>query len=392
MTMKVRLLMSIALLTALLSTSCSNDIAPELEPVNSGNTLTFTITPPAGEKVEYTRALHDEQEYAINRLYLLEYEVNGEEGVLTRAMAWPDNVATGNNSMNLTPVQNADASHTFSIVVPEANMGKTYSYYFIANSGSSISAVSANRSTIAKLMEWYSSANESEEYPGNYYTFPNGTSADPEAKGLRMSGVAECNGKNTIVAGTDLNCDVKLTRVAARLDIEYQTPNLRISEITLEGVARSHYWFPKLDDDKNPVYPMNYKDQEYSKSMTLNPDVELPEKYLKDEETKDKVELKKAFYTLERANSEESGNVVHIRYSVIDDNGKEIPGEIDVPFMTKDGRYVNTERNHLYRIVLGNGKEPVAGKLTASIIVDDWNPVDVDAPLTEDDVIKTPAE
>ena len=223
----------------------------------------------------------------------------------------------------------------------------------------------------------------SDGFEGNTLSFPNAST-----KGLRMSGVAECKGKSTIVAGTDLNCDVKLTRVAARLDVEYQTPNLRISEITLEGIARSHYWFSKLDDDKNPVYPMAFKDQEYSKTMTLNPDVELPEKYLKDEEGKDKVELKKAFYTLERANSEESGNVVHIRYTVIDDNGKEIPGEIDVPFMTKDGRYVNTERNHLYRIVLGNGKEPVAGKLTATIIVDDWNPVDVDAPLTEDDKIK----
>lgn len=386
MTMKVRPLMSIALLTALLSTSCSNDIAPELEPVTSGNTLTFTITPPAGEKVEYTRALHDEQEYAINKLYLLEYEVNGEEGVLTRVMAWPDNVATGNNTLNLTPVQNADASHTFSIVVPEANMGKTYSYYFLANPTASIEPIN-DLTTIKELMGYYIYANDYETYSGNFFTFPNASS-----KGLRMSGVAECNGKNTIVAGTDLNCDVKLTRLAARLDVEYQTPNLRISEITLEGFARSSYLFSKLDDDKNPVYPMVFTDQEYNKTMTLNPDVKLPEKYLKDEETKDKIELKKAFYTLERANSEESGNVVHIRYTVIDDNGKEIPGEIDVPFMTKDGRYVNTERNHLYRIVLGNGKEPVAGKLTASIIVDDWKPVDVDAPLTGDDVIKTPAE
>ena len=383
--MKVRPLMSIALLTALLSTSCSNDIAPELEPVTSGNTLTFTITPPAGEKVEYTRALHDEQEYAINKLYLLEYEVNGEEGVLTRVMAWPDNVATGNNTLNLTPVQNADASHTFSIVVPEANMGKTYSYYFLANPTASIEPIN-DLTTIKELMGYYIYANDYETYSGNFFTFPNASS-----KGLRMSGVAECNGKNTIVAGTDLNCDVKLTRLAARLDVEYQTPNLRISEITLEGFARSSYLFPKFDDEKKPVYPMHFKDQEYSKTMTLNPDVELPEKYLKDEEGKDKIELKKAFYTYERANSAESGNVVHIRYSVIDDNGKEIPGEIDVPFMTKDGRYVNTERNHLYRIVLGNGKEPVAGKLTASIIVDDWKPVDVDAPLTEDDKIK-PAE
>ena len=381
MTMKVRPLMSIALLTALLSTSCSNDIAPELEPVTSGNTLTFTITPPAGEKVEYTRALHDEQEYAINNLFLLEYEVNGEESVLTRVMAWPDNISTGNNTLNLTPVQNADASHTFSIVVPEANMGKTYSYYFLANCSLSISTIK-DYTTIDRLMEASMRIN-SDGFEGNTLSFPNAST-----KGLRMSGVAECKGKSTIVAGTDLNCDVKLTRVAARLDVEYQTPNLRISEITLEGIARSHYWFSKLDDDKNPVYPMAFKDQEYSKTMTLNPDVELPEKYLKDEEGKDKVELKKAFYTLERANSEESGNVVHIRYTVIDDNGKEIPGEIDVPFMTKDGRYVNTERNHLYRIVLGNGKEPVAGKLTATIIVDDWNPVDVDAPLTEDDKIK----
>ena len=388
MTMKVRPLMSIALLTALLSTSCSNDIAPELEPVNSGNTLTFTITPPAGEKVEYTRALHDEQEYAINNLFLLEYEVNGEEGVLTRAMAWPDNVATGNNTLNLTPVQNADASHTFSIVVPEANMGKTYSYYFLVNNGTSANALlSVTTIEQAKKLDT-KEPDINETLAGNYFTYPHGTSTNENAIGLRMSGVAECNGKNTIVAGTDLNCDVKLTRIVARLDVEYQTPNLRISEITLDGFARSSFFFPKFDDDKNPVYPMRYEDQEYSKTMTLNPDVELPEKYLKDEETKDKVELKKAFYTYERANSAESGNVVHIRYYVIDDNGKEIPGEIDVPFMTKDGRYVNTERNHLYRIVLGNGKEPVAGKLTASIIVDDWNPVDVDAPLTEDDRIK----
>ncbi|MDE7438276.1 MAG: hypothetical protein K2M93_07305, partial [Muribaculaceae bacterium] len=66
-------------------------------------------------------------------------------------------------------------------------------------------------------------------------------------------------------------------------------------------------------------------------------------------------------------------------------NDTEYKGVLDVPFRRTSGdmQYIDTKRNHLYTIVLGNGDEPVAGKVSATIIVDDWNLVEIDEPITD---------
>ena len=50
--------------------------------------------------------------------------------------------------------------------------------------------------------------------------------------------------------------------------------------------------------------------------------------------------------------------------------------------------YIDTERNHLYTIVLGHDDDPVSGKVSASLIVDEWNLVEIDEPLTDADPVK----
>ena len=110
----------------------------------------------------------------------------------------------------------------------------------------------------------------------------------------------------------------------------------------------------------------------------------VPEKYLKDDDDNDIVELKKAFYLYERRNTEEDGAIIHLEYTV-DANGTEYNGILDVPFKRTSGdkAYIDTKRNHLYTIVLGNGDEPVSGRVSATLIVDDWNLVEIDEPITD---------
>ena len=110
------------------------------------------------------------------------------------------------------------------------------------------------------------------------------------------------------------------------------------------------------------------------------------------EQKTEKVELEKVFYLYERANSETASAMVHIEYEVdynnkVDDEGNRVyyHGSIDVPFAKADGSFVDAIRNHRYTIVLGNGKEPVAGEIKFNIIVNDWIDVAIDDEFTSDD-------
>ena len=86
----------------------------------------------------------------------------------------------------------------------------------------------------------------------------------------------------------------------------------------------------------------------------------------------------------ERSNTSDDNTVlIHITYEV--NAGKVYTGSVDVPFhrtLDDDQSWVNVERNHLYTVVLGNGL-PVGGTAQASLLVDEWNTVSMEEPMTE---------
>ena len=400
--MKGRFLISSALLTALLSASCASDNVTEQDLATAENTLTFSLRTPAGEKVSYTRAaLHDEPEYAVNSLQLYEYEiVDGDGGEKTtelrRIMSYP--TGTGKNVISLS--DNGDGRYSFSIVIPADYKGKSYTYRLVANNATT--NVKPGESADKFRDEWYSAVTlapttvtpepaEGDTETGEPATgepvtvAPKGDAlANPE-KGIAMTGsaIARETGKDEIRIGETTQCDVRLTRIVSRVDIRYATPNLRLTKVELRGAPVKTFLWPRTDAETgSPLYADVDR-----LNVGLSSALSLPEYYLKDNtsETAEKmVELRKAFYLYERANSEEDSATVHIEYTV-DANGTEYTGTLDVPFRRTSGdrAWIDTERNHLYTIVLGNGDDPVAGKVSATLIVDDWNLVEIDEPITD---------
>ncbi|MBD5366416.1 MAG: hypothetical protein HDR82_05305 [Bacteroides sp.] len=384
-------LMSASILTMLSLASCSNDVVLDESFAGAENMLTFSMRTPAGEKVSYSRAegmLHDAPEYAVRSLQLYEYEVTeGEEGAqstsLTRIMSYP--TGTGKNVIDLR--DGGDGSYSFSIVIPADYKNRKFTYRLVANNATSKPTIGQtyeqnfnNRRAIA-IVGATMNVTESETGNDTTYIAPKGDFlADPD-KGIAMTGSAKVKGSESeiIEIGKTTQCEVSLTRIVSRIDIRYATPNLKLTKVELQGAPDKSYLFPRADETNSTLYfESNFINVGLSSIYTL------PDYYLKDNEAENLVEFKKAFYLYERKNTEDDSAIVHFEYTV-DANGTEYNGVLDVPFRRTSGdkAYIDTKRNHLYTIVLGNGDEPVSGKVSATLIVDDWNLVEIDEPITD---------
>ena len=394
-------LMSASVLTILSLASCSNDVVLNEGFVESENTLTFSMRTPSGEKVSYSRAegvLHDVSEYAVNSIQLYEYEmVEGEDGAkttsLTRIMSYP--TGTGKNIIDLK--DGGDGSYSFSIVIPSDYKDRKFTYRLVANNATT--NVKIGDSADKFRDEWYSAVilknttvqpepSEGEEAAEPITVSPMGDAlADPE-KGIAMTGSAKVKGSESeeIVIGETTECEVQLTRIVSRIDIRYATLNLKLTKVELQNAPVRTFLFPRFDEENNPLYADDMTEDEKYKPLKrdLSSIHTLPEYYLKDKKDENLVELKKAFYLYERKNTEKDGAIIHFEYTV-DANGTEYKGVLDVPFKRTSGdkTYIDTKRNHLYTIVLGNNNDPISGKVSATIIVDDWNLVEIDEPITD---------
>ena len=363
--MKTKSILATILCATLLLAGCSKEENMDKGPAGTQRTMTFTLRTPAGDKVIYTKATHDEPEYKINRLTLYEYEVadDGTTTTLSRILKYPDGL--GDNTLDL--VDGGNGTYTFSIIIPQSNDGKKFAYKFIANDapadpavGSSFDGFKTTEATVA-LTE--------------------GNTADAlaaDGTGIAMSGVAKNGTDETITMQNGITCTVQMTRIVSRVDIKYETPNLKVTKVELQNAPKKGYLFPQdaltapaTEDDKL--------------TLGLNANVTLPTGYLKDDPDQTVVEMKKAFYLYERSNEDGNTAQVHIEYEVAA-NGTTYTGAVDVPFKktSDDLGYVNAQRNHLYTIVLGHADDPVAGKVTAKLVVDEWNSVEIDEPMTED--------
>ena len=103
--------------------------------------------------------------------------------------------------------------------------------------------------------------------------------------------------------------------------------------------------------------------------------------------TRDRNTLKHVFYLYEQVNAEGSCATVEVTYTLPDADGVEQTGVLEIPFRktTTEGKgdYVNTTRNHLYTVELGDGS--LDGKVTARIMVQDWEPNEIHEFLPGDD-------
>ena len=354
--MKTRFI-TVLFAAASLLAGCSKETTGPGDTDDSRIPITFTLATPGSEGVIYprsaTRATHDAAEYAVRQLTLLVYDA-------TDASA-PKFLRKHDMTSDITLYDNGNGTYTFSLEAPISDMNAKRKFVFVVNDDAAVAATAAG-SAEADLHETAATVE-----------LADGDTADKLAEadaGIAMSGTATADGQNeviTIVPG--VKCEVKLTRIVARVDVQNNTPNMTLESAVLVGAATRGYLFAQAPLSA-PVADRIV--------LGSNATVDLTEEHpaLKPGEVFAPKTFRKTFYAYERPNTAGDYAAVRITYRVNDSKGT-----VEVPFIrTEVGGAqtpVDIERNHLYTVVLGNGKPVTTNEVQFTFKVEDWNTVEM---------------
>lgn len=210
--------------------------------------------------------------------------------------------------------------------------------------------------------------------------------------GTAMKGTAE---EIHLASPASLELEALLTRNVARIDICLNKKKLTLKKAVLKTTAKQAYLFPQ----ETTAAPGNalltaYPLLPVSKYVELLGDGKPGIQYQNpasdteaEEVTRDRNTLKHVFYLYEQVNAEGSCATVEVTYTLPDADGVEQTGVLEIPFrkttVEDNGAYVNVQRNHLYTVELGDGS--LDGKVTARIVVQDWEPNEIHEFLPGDD-------
>ena len=348
----------IGMITAWTAVSCSSEPAA-CGCGDDGSTIpvSFTMNTPAGEAVPYgtTRATHDEAEWTIHRLTLYVYSVDDAgRGTFLRRYATD---ASGDQAISI--VSNGAGTYNFTLKAPVSDLKARQRFVFVANDAFDEPSPGESQDELENKLAGI--------------VLEEGHSADKlDAKGtgIAMSGTATADGQNeviTIVPG--VKCEVKLTRIVARVDVQNNTPNMTLESAVLVGAATRGYLFAQAPLSA-PVADRIV--------LGSNATVDLTEEHpaLKPGEVFAPKTFRKTFYAYERPNTAGDYAAVRITYRVNDSKGT-----VEVPFIRTEAGGAQTpvdiERNHLYTVVLGNGKPVTTNEVQFTFKVEDWNTVEM---------------
>ena len=354
--MKTRFITALFAAASLLA-GCSKETTGPGDTDDSRIPITFTLATPGSEGVIYprsaTRATHDAAEYAVRQLTLLVYDA-------TDASA-PKFLRKHDMTSDITLYDNGNGTYTFSLEAPISDMNAKRKFVFVVNDDAAVAATAAG-SAEADLHETAATVE-----------LADGDTADKLAEadaGIAMSGTATADGQNeviTIVPG--VKCEVKLTRIVARVDVQNNTPNMTLESAVLVGAATQGYLFAQAPLSA-PVADRIV--------LGSNATVDLTEEHpaLKPGEVFAPKTFRKTFYAYERPNTAGDYAAVRITYRVNDSKGT-----VEVPFIRTEAGGAQTpvdiERNHLYTVVLGNGKPVTTNEVQFTFKVEDWNTVEM---------------
>ena len=354
--MKTRFITALFAAASLLA-GCSKETTGPGDTDDSRIPITFTLATPGSEGVIYprsaTRATHDAAEYAVRQLTLLVYDATDTSA--------PKFLRKHDMTSDITLYDNGNGTYTFSLEAPISDMNAKRKFVFVVNDDAAVAATAAG-SAEADLHETAATVE-----------LADGDTADKLAEadaGIAMSGTATADGQNqviTIVPG--VKCEVKLTRIVARVDVQNNTPNMTLESAVLVGAATRAYLFAQAPLSA-PVADRIV--------LGSNATVDLTEEHpaLKPGEVFTPKTFRKTFYAYERPNTAGDYAAVRITYRVNDSKGT-----VEVPFIrTEVGGAqtpVDIERNHLYTVVLGNGKPVTTNEVQFTFKVEDWNTVEM---------------
>ena len=354
--MKTRFITALFAAASLLA-GCSKETTGPGDTDDSRIPITFTLATPGSEGVIYprsaTRATHDAAEYAVRQLTLLVYDATDTSA--------PKFLRKHDMTSDITLYDNGNGTYTFSLEAPISDMNAKRKFVFVVNDDAAVAATAAG-SAEADLHETAATVE-----------LADGDTADKLADadaGIAMSGTATADGQNeviTIVPG--VKCEVKLTRIVARVDVQNNTPNMTLESAVLVGAATRGYLFAQAPLSA-PVADRIV--------LGSNATVDLTEEHpaLKPGEVFAPKTFRKTFYAYERPNTAGDYAAVRITYRVNDSKGT-----VEVPFIRTEAGGAQTpvdiERNHLYTVVLGNGKPVTTNEVQFTFKVEDWNTVEM---------------
>ena len=354
--MKTRFITALFAAASLLA-GCSKETTGPGDTDDSRIPITFTLATPGSEGVIYprsaTRATHDAAESAVRQLTLLVYDATDTSA--------PKFLRKHDMTSDITLYDNGNGTYTFSLEAPISDMNAKRKFVFVVNDDAAVAATAAG-SAEADLHETAATVELADGDPADKL-------AEADA-GIAMSGTATADGQNeviTIVPG--VKCEVKLTRIIARVDVQNNTPNMTLESAVLVGAATRGYLFAQAPLSA-PVADRIV--------LGSNATVDLTEEHpaLKPGEVFAPKTFRKTFYAYERPNTAGDYAAVRITYRVNDSKGT-----VEVPFIRTEAGGAQTpvdiERNHLYTVVLGNGKPVTTNEVQFTFKVEDWNTVEM---------------
>lgn len=382
---------------ALLATSCTNEEIiggnPETETGNPG--LTISIQTPAADGVVFTKAepLHEDAEWAVKTLNVYLFEKSGSQGGDTDYKLFKQTNLDLSSSEDVT--DNSNGTYSYNEPITADMIGKTMKVVLVANDAPK--DVTANTDGTsgtglddfkAKLATATVNDNSSADV-----LVGNGTSGFP------MSYIGE---EDITMTPMGESVSATLTRTVARLDIFNYTPNLTITGVSLLKAVNKSYLLPQAaftDPATGASYVTINATQEWQTAFKSGKGFVQPTKQddqlepwtPTEADYKNVNTLKHVLYMYEQANADGDDSkvaTVKIEYTLKMGDGSTPKGTLEVKLSGISGNKIN--RNTLYTIKLGNGKE-VKDEIKASVVVEDWvtggNEVDVPVDPSDEDKV-----
>lgn len=407
-----------------LAGSCSREVVstPDGGPDASGSgaeagSLRIVIRTPSPDAVvnpgsradgETAAALHEVQEWTVKKLgvYIFMASTQSAGDADYRLVKKTEGItfgAAGTPGVSGTAMGNGEYSYTE--MLQKYMIGNYLKVLLVANEGTELGTANADGTRGTTLQDFKtrtaaavlddSEGQSADKISGGAYKNEADLTGDTYT-GIVMSGTAMKGTAEEIhlASPASLELEAQLTRNVARIDICLNKKGLTLKKAVLKTTAKQAFLFPQ----ETTAAPGNalltaYPLLPVSKYAELLGDGKLGITYQNpatdteaEEVTRDRNTLKHVFYLYEQVNAEGSCATVEVTYTLPDANGVEQTGVLEIPFRetTTEGKgvYVNTTRNYLYTVELGDGN--LDGKVNARLVVQDWEPNEIYEFLPED--------
>lgn len=369
------------------------------------------VNPGSRADGETAAALHEVQEWTVKKLgvyiFMASTQSAGDadyrlvkktEGITFGAAGTPgvSGTAMGNGEYSYTEMLEKYMIGNYLKVLLVANEGELSGITLGTNhDGTSGTTLQDFKALTAAAVLDDSEGQSADKISGGAYTSETDLTGGTYT-GIVMSGTAKKGTAEEIhlASAALLELEAQLTRNVARIDICLNKKGLTLKKAVLKTTAKQAYLFPQ----ETTAAPGNalltaYPLLPVSKYAELLGDGKPGITYQNpasdteaEEVTRDRNTLKHVFYLYEQVNTEGSCATVEVTYTLPDADGVEQTGVLEIPFRktTTEGKgdYVNTTRNHLYTVELGDGS--LDGKVNARLVVQDWEPNEIYEFLPED--------